>query len=273
MNYLLPDTTRELLLVCFWLALALAGGATGYAIVAQSYGLGVQAPAIIGLLSVLVAVMLAYGFDPEKQWRPRLDPWQIQRNLMEASDQSLPAYASITRDSLMYEALIMEELGETMRATVEAMDRRFSNGNEDQGRAWLHRPRGMREAMEVLRPMAFEHLPAASARLREACERMPKAFVMLLDREEATAMLDGTTDIAVVNCGFAEACGLPGAAGYEEVAGSNLSKRNPATGKIDKDPSGKWIKGPEYRAPDLVRTLEDHDALLEFPRTERVSLL
>jgi hypothetical protein len=69
-------------------------------------------------------------------------------------------------------------------------------------------------------------------------------------------IFDGTTDVAVVNCGFALACGLPGSDGYREVALSNISKRNPDTGMIDKTADGKWIKGAEYRAPDLLGVLK-----------------
>ena len=272
MNYLLPDSTRELLLVCFWLALALAGGATGYAIVAQHYGLGVQTPAIIGVVAIVTAVVLAFAFDPDDQWKPRLDPWQMQRELMHASDQPIPSYASVTRYSLMYEALIMEELAETMQATVHALDRRFREGVEDPRRAWLQRPRGIREALEVMRPMAFEHLPNAAIQLRAACERMPEQFAMLLSKAEAREIADGTTDIAVVNCGFALASGIPGAESYAEVGTSNLSKRNPETGQIDKDPTGKWIKGPMYQAPDLARVLDEAGCVLDYGRS-RVELL
>ena len=272
MNYLLPYSTRELLLVCFWLALALAGGATGYSIVAQQYGLNFQAPAMIAIIGVLCATILAFAFNPDDEWKPRLDPWQIQRGLMEASDQPMPAYASLTRYSLMYEALIMEELGETMRATVEALDRRFSSGIEDPNRAWLNRPRGIREALDIMRPMAFEHLPHTAIQLRKACERMPHEFAMLLSKAEAKEIADGTTDIAVVNCGFALSSGIPGAESYEEVGTSNLSKRNPATGKIDKDESGKWIKGPLYQEPDLFRVLDEAGCVLDYGRT-KVSLL
>ena len=76
-----------------------------------------------------------------------------------------------------------------------------------------------------------------------------------LTEQEAVELLDGTTDIAVVNCGLALACGLPGAGAYDEVVGSNLSKINPATGMIDKHPDGKWIKGIRYYKPDLRQVM------------------
>lgn len=68
-------------------------------------------------------------------------------------------------------------------------------------------------------------------------------------------MADGTTDLMVTNAGFALALGLPGAALYEEVASSNLTKKNPQTGVIDKTPDGKWIKGAKYREPNIDKVL------------------
>ena len=64
-------------------------------------------------------------------------------------------------------------------------------------------------------------------------------------------MTDGTTDLMVTNSGFALSLGLDGGACYNDVAGSNLSKRND-DGVIDKKPDGKWIKNQKnYREPDL----------------------
>jgi hypothetical protein len=39
------------------------------------------------------------------------------------------------------------------------------------------------------------------------------------------------------------------------VAESNLSKANPITGLIEKDASGKWIKGSQYQSPQIDAVL------------------
>ena len=44
-------------------------------------------------------------------------------------------------------------------------------------------------------------------------------------------------------------------AAYVEVQTSNWSKTNPNTGVIDKTPDGKWIKGVNYRPPNLTAVL------------------
>jgi hypothetical protein len=93
----------------------------------------------------------------------------------------------------------------------------------------------------------------------------PHDFDMALTIDEAVALADDTTDIAVVNAGFANASGIPGGACYVEVGTSNFSKANPETGRIDKDPSGKWIKGTDYQEPDLKAVLVEHGFNLAQP--------
>jgi hypothetical protein len=66
-----------------------------------------------------------------------------------------------------------------------------------------------------------------------------------------------------VIAGLAASSGLPAAAGCVEVATSNLSKANPSTGVIDVDPSGKWIKGANYVAPNLGRVIDAHVRAIE----------
>lgn len=102
-------------------------------------------------------------------------------------------------------------------------------------------------------------IPAAgllhsSQRIRQSLKLNPQVYIPLTG-DQAVELLDGTTDIAVTNCGFCVATGLPGGAAYREVARSNLSKVNPETGVIDKTPDGKWIKGSGFTPPDLAKVL------------------
>lgn len=177
-------------------------------------------------------------------WPDPIDPWEYQRRLMAASDQCMPDTPRITNTSLLYAALIMEETGETLRALQGAMsDARDLTGDEG---SIAHTLRGTAD-MLALRSLAI--------RSRIECIVFDEP---ILRKEHVVELFDGTTDIAVVNCGFALASGLPGAAGYEDVAGSNLSKVNPDTGKIDKDRGGKWVKGRNFKKPDLLRVLTEH---------------
>lgn len=193
-----------------------------------------------------------------------VDPWRLQRQLMAISAQDLPDFPVLSKHGLMYAALIAEESGETFQGLVEVLDRILEDSltAPASGGARLQRSEetllALRTIRGSLRMLAFE-LGKRSVDIRHALAALPNFHEALL-KNEAITILDGTTDIAVVNCGFALASGLPGAQGYEEVGDSNLSKANPETGVIDKHPDGKWIKGRLYRAPNLESVLTEHYA-------------
>jgi hypothetical protein len=184
--------------------------------------------------------------DPAPTWDETCDPWSYQRVLMEASGQAIASDPTLSKGSVLYAALVMEEVAETLNALWPLIRSR---------RAQL--PEGQRHAAQsietMLDNMAFSlknHADSIRANLGPM-----EDFAFPLTDIEALELFDGTTDIAVVNSGFALASGFDGAAGYLEVVGSNLSKRNPATGMIDKTADGKWIKGVNYRAPSLITVL------------------
>lgn len=172
-----------------------------------------------------------------------VDPWEFQRTLMAASDQPLPDEPQINKGVLLYGALILEEGSETIR--------------------------GLHKALAEI-PGASEHLVVIAEHFRQIEKEMHERSVAIRDElklmaDDFTApvsdanlkeMADGTTDVCVVNSGFSLALGLDGAALYTEVGSSNLSKRNPDTGRIDKTPDGKWIKGRDYFEPDLKKVLD-----------------
>lgn len=174
------------------------------------------------------------------------DPWAMQYALMAASEQDMPSMPTLSNTSALYAALIMEETAETYAALATAVTSfsRYAAHHENRAKAC--------ELADRLRVTA-EALEMQSKAIRGMLQGWE--FRMPLDEKDALAIFDGTTDVAVVNCGFALASGLDGATGYMEVADSNLSKRNPETLKIDKTRDGKWIKGRNYREPDLLRVL------------------
>lgn len=170
------------------------------------------------------------------------DPWQMQRALMAASDQHLPASPELNKGVVLYAALNLEELSETLKGLTSAL-----NKVEDA-------PAGLGAIAALLGKVSTDmHL--ASVQARSVLEQVPNDFRAPVQREDLREMADGTTDVTVTNSGFALSLGLDGARCYEEVAQSNLSKANPDTGKIDKTPDGKWIKGRNYRGPDLDRVI------------------
>lgn len=179
------------------------------------------------------------------------DPWNMQRELMRISAQEVPAIPMLTKDSLMYMALILEETAETILEGIDpAMRRAALKGFPDHE---------VKDAIRTNLLATATEMWNASNLIRNLLKTVA-SFAIPLNMEEAIGLFDGTTDVAVVNCGFALACGVPAQEGYNEVGGSNLSKVNPDTGMIDKTPDGKWIKGRDFKMPDLRMVLMKHVA-------------
>lgn len=178
----------------------------------------------------------------------KVDIWESQQRLMTASDQPLPSNPTIHNGTLLYYALILEEVAEKAETICAIIAR-------------------ARERPLATPPNLF-HIHSSMARVRnnlkvEALnirnylkDMLVPVNIMLTD-PQAASLLDDTTDIAVVVAGFGLSAGLPVREGYLEVASSNLSKVDRGTGKIKKDPSGKWIKGPDYRPPALGRVIRE----------------
>ncbi len=206
------------------------------------------------LIGAAALVLMLIVLDPWQMWLQRkdepgaspVDPWAYQSELMRISGQHQPLRPELNKGALMYSALIMEEAGETFAGLAAAL----------RDEAAAHEHNQVQEVRRILADVAHT-LRFRSLQARGLLEDCPE-FTVPLGMAHAKEIFDGHEDIMVVNCGFGLACGLPGLEGYVEVVDSNLSKRNPATGMIDKTPDGKWIKGPAYRAPDLARVLREH---------------
>jgi hypothetical protein len=192
------------------------------------------------------------------------DPWEMQRRLMAASDQPLPAVPTMSNNAVLYGALIMEEGGETFCALAAALDAQLESVALPSGE--------VAQQYEGLRYLANRF--AAIGELNQESSRMLRASLARCEplnweipEEYAIDIFDGSTDLAVVNAGLALACGFPGQRGYNEVARSNLSKRDPETGKIDKTADGKWIKGANFFKPNLAAVLQAarEEAWIERP--------
>lgn len=168
-----------------------------------------------------------------------LNTWQQQQKLMEISNQHRATIPELNKTSLLYSALILEEASELMDGLTKIIDR-----IDDHAHDQLH--------FELSNARNTMHI--VSLRVRDIIKTLPELSVVLT-RAEAKEIADASTDIAVVNCGFAISSGFDGQACYDDVVGSNLSKANPETGMIDKTPDGKWIKGVNYVEPNLEKVI------------------
>lgn len=186
--------------------------------------------------------------------RKNVEPWEMQRELMAASGQKLPGdYNYMVQPGvILYAALNMEEMSEGLRGLRNAIDKNL----------------GAHPALKEIEAHLVDtylRLHTNSLAIRELVKKLPADLELPVTRKDLREMADGATDLTVTNAGFALSLGLPAAALYDEVASSNLSKKNPETGVIDKTPDGKWIKGVAYREPNI-------DAVLHPPGHERVDV-
>lgn len=177
-----------------------------------------------------------------------VDPWAMQRELMVLSDQHLPSTPELNKGVLLYAALNLEEGRETLVALVNAIERILTDPLTNA------EPALGRVALIMTNAASIMHTHSLS--IRAELEQLPNSLRHELLRKEVINIADGTTDLCVTNSGFALAMGIPAAACYVDVVGSNLSKKNPDTGKIEKTADGKWIKDPRtYCEPDLDKVI------------------
>jgi hypothetical protein len=202
----------------------------------------VYIPAVVALFCGMV---LVEGWCTQARLqRSLVDVWGLQQKLMHASGQHLPASPELNQSSVLYLALTCEELSEA----ASTMHKILSSSSAE---TW-----GMDRVVREL-ASASRALLASSSSLRLACVQQ-RGFSKPLNHTEAILLLDDVADTTVTVAGLSLACGLPGGAGYAEIQRSNLSKANPDSGRIEKTADGKWIKGSEYRPPDLYPIVALH---------------
>lgn len=208
-------------------------------------------PGVTGLEATLMAIKDLYAAGGGQT------TYDLQRDLMARRDQDLPTQIYITPQAIMYFALNLEELGETATALGDAIHagRRAPCGR-DQLAENIRYADGFSQAADAM--VAQGSMLKQYARgMREnvRCyfgQSLPRLAISLAHAKEIT---DGCIDSAVVNAGLTLSLGIPGAACYDNVVTSNLSKQQ-GDGKIHKYPDGKWIKGPNYVEPQLGAIIE-----------------
>ena len=195
------------------------------------------------LLLVLGIIALARSYYYSDQ-PGGLDIWSPQYKAMVISGQNIPKYPEVTKDSFLYYALILEEAGELAAALRASVPSTINSELNTDVRVELQK--------------AAYALRLSSRQMRDLVAQMhQQGFTTHQDIRYLVPILDGITDLAVVTAGFSVASGLPAREGYDDVADSNLSKADPVSGRILRDAGGKWIKGPNYRAPQLRRVIEE----------------
>lgn len=96
----------------------------------------------------------------------------------------------------------------------------------------------------------------ALRRVRLMVEELTETVVAILEGD-VVGTTDGLTDLQYVTAGSAVDFGIDLDWAHRIVHHANMAKRNPATGKFDKDPANKIIKpegwvGPEDKLIDML---------------------
>lgn len=110
----------------------------------------------------------------------------------------------------------------------------------------------LEETEEMLCATGFENLK--TIRLLSEFFKEGRMTQHVLDSDK-TELLDAFLDIAWVAIGGAIAMGADVEGAWAEVVRSNMSKVDPATGKMVKDENGKIIKPPNFSKPELAKFL------------------
>lgn len=219
---------------------------------------------ISALLLLATACGFGLGYLVFRLGSDHVDPWRIQKKIMRISGQPTPDAVQANKFTVTYIALILEELSETIEPVRQALTRGCGLAplvDRVTTVSWSEHTPGIRAVYKTLQQLQSD-LKTSSVHLRMLAEKVPTSFCVPMTRIEAREFADGVTDMAVVVSGLTIAGGVPGGPCYEEVGFSNLSKADPTTGLILKDASGKWIKGPNYRAPDIEAVLDACEAIV-----------
>lgn len=158
-----------------------------------------------------------------------------------------------TQKSSMYWGLILEELGEGVRALID--------GADDQAITELLESLGQDNPAKL---SDSTQKVVELAELRDVLERAEKAFKSgrykeLFEAADRVALLDSNVDVAVVALGAGLVLGSDIVGAADEVASSNLSKvLYTDTGEpyMLKDANGKYLKPEGYKPPSLEQYLQ-----------------
>lgn len=186
-------------------------------------------------------------------------PWAKQAFLVQLARQPLPTSMGVNATTILYAALIVEEAGELLDALAGCISNALGGSLPADGLAGSAlddvgaRIASMAPVLESFAGKVRADLAHLHAVYPDFCWT-PKEHDDV-QRAHIVAVADAFTDLHVVTAGGELSAGIDGELCYQEVFDSNLSKRNPETGWIDTDASGKWIKGRFYKAPNLEAVL------------------
>lgn len=85
--------------------------------------------------------------------------------------------------------------------------------------------------------------------IHEEVDELNEAF----ENDDRVEQLDALLDIMVVTIGALHSLGVDAAPAWNEVIRSNMSKVDPATGKVIKREDGKVLKPATFSPPELAQ--------------------
>lgn len=200
----------------------------------------------IAAMLVVAAIMFWHSLIiPDEE--PDVDIWKLQRRVMQVSGQRTGDPIQLNKNVLLYFKLLVEETAELGGALSAAI-----GTSKNRSAEVIH----YQEQLEDLVSSMFWRRD----QLTDTLSKM-RNFTASMDADIASLIFDGILDVTVVAAGAALAGGFPANQGYLEVFTSNMSKVNPLTGKIMKTQDGKWIKGSNYRPPNLRAIIDSQNLL------------
>lgn len=163
--------------------------------------------------------------------RRLVDPWDYHRALMFAMHHQIPAQPMMTRDSLMYYALLLEEAAQAGQTLLKGL---APGGEQVFGMS-------AREDLEIIRQLmasTSRSMSFVSRRMNQLVDGAPLRCWdgQFLPQRQAQQLLDDLSALQMMTCGFALATGLPVEEGYRQMSTSCISKAQ----------SGKEVKEPDF---------------------------
>jgi predicted HAD superfamily Cof-like phosphohydrolase len=111
------------------------------------------------------------------------------------------------------------------------------------------------EAMETIFALGVDVMVAPQPQQRDPVALHDGFYELKINENRLPDMIeiaDGCADISVVTIGTLSACGIADKSLLKEVDESNLRKFGPGCSKRD---DGKWVKPPDWKAPDIAGVL------------------
>ena len=182
------------------------------------------------LILIGVAFLMGWRLD-----QPKVDIWEQQQELMQAAEKALPMAPAVTRDTVLYMAMLVEQTADLITTYRR-----------------IHGPGSGLPSVMLMYRLAADLFGWSCQLKAEYQEPIPPAAASLL--------LHDVSMLAIITAGLGLSAGLPSRSAFEEMIRSKLSAANPTTHRIDKDAQGLPVKGSAWSPPDFMKVLEQQCA-------------